>query len=145
MQSKLRVLNDALNSLGVATTWKDFRDKMDGFGLEDRKILIRKLQKDGYVDVIREKHVVKDNVYNDSDLLQRNYEGDLFIEQVGGYIKQKESNDIKQQEIIADLALRKKNDRRLILGTYLVAVGAIGLIFWEMIKTFCIEHHCACH
>lgn len=72
-------------------------------------------------------------------------EGKMHLEETGGYVKHKQAEDLKKQEIIDDLALRKRNDRRLVIGTYLVAAGAIGLIIWEMIKTFLIEEHSLCH
>jgi hypothetical protein len=34
-----------------------------------------------------------------------------------------------------------RNDRYLTWGTWAVAVGAIALVVWEMIKTFYLEKH----
>jgi len=69
--------------------------------------------------------------------------GKLFLEETEGFVKQKANEDLKKQEIIDEMALRKKNERRLVGGTYLVAVGAIGLIIWEILKTFFFEHPCS--
>ena len=40
-----------------------------------------------------------------------------------------------------DLALRKRNGHCLVIGTFLVAAVGLGLLIWEMIKTFLIDNH----
>lgn len=68
--------------------------------------------------------------------------GKLFLEEHIGFKEKKKTEDFKNKEIISDLALRKRNDHRLVIGTFLVAAGAIGLIIWEMLKTFYLEKVC---
>ena len=62
------------------------------------------------------------------------FDGKKFLNNIGGYRKQKIINDLKIQAIKDENALRKRNERRLVLGTFLVAAGAIGLIAWEILK-----------
>lgn len=140
LTEKLQVLNDALQALGTETTWKHFRDAMDQLNLEGRKIIIRKLQRDGYIDVVREKKVVADNVYNDTDLLQRNFDGDLFILQ-GGYVQQRKDVESEKTKL-ADLEQRQfEQETRMVTLTRWVAIGAVGLVAWEIFKFFVFENH----
>lgn len=70
-------------------------------------------------------------VWNQNGYFQILMKGLFFIQQ-GGYEQEKKKEDLKIQAIKDEMALRKRNDRRLISGTYLVAVGAIGLVIWEV-------------
>ncbi len=63
-----------------------------------------------------------------------------ILKEAGGYLKKQELEDLAADAIKTDLILRKKNDRRLVCGTYLVAVGAIGLVIWEMVHAY----YCGC-
>ena len=121
-------------------------------GLDEHKLdegeiddCLKKLHKDGYLYFMDNK---KDNQKPDvaGETYHRGYnylitfDGKLFLKNVGGYRKQKEIDDLKIEETKNDLETRRRNDRRLVVGTFLVAVGAIGLIAWEVYKTFLVEH-----
>ena len=59
------------------------------------------------------------------------FDGRLFYED-GGYVR--------QQEIILKTESQKdRREKQLLYGTWAVAFGAVGLVIWEIIKTFWIE------
>jgi hypothetical protein len=107
---------------------------------------LKKLHKDEYLYFMhdnKEQPVISDVIgetYNRDLNYLITFDGKIFIRIKGGYVKKQEMEDLEQQKTKDDLALRKRNDHRLVTGTFLVAVGAIGLIVWEMIKTFWFEH-----
>lgn len=55
----------------------------------------------------------------------------------GGFVSQRES-------IISDKQNAQKNEKKLRYYTLLLAVGTIGLVFWDILKYY-LEHHCFCH
>lgn len=110
----------------------------------DFELILEKLINEKYINInvrkVIEVLAKGENSY-DVTYYHISFEGRYFLEYPGGYVNQKEFQDLQKQEIIDEKALRKKNDRRLIVGTFLVAAGAIGLIIWEIVKTLCIEAH----
>jgi|GEM_PF-5690537 len=68
-------------------------------------------------------------------------EDSIFFIEEGGYAE-KYKRDLLISDILRnEKETMKKNERRLILWTAAVAVGAIGLVLWEMYKTFCLKIH----
>lgn len=118
---------------------KNFLVKFDG----DNTIrILDKLHKDGYVD--REDiPTSRDNIFtNQPEMLRRywiSFEGKVFVE-TGGYKEAIRKENIKMKAIENAELVRLRNDKRLVYGTWAVAVGAIALVVWEMIKTFYLEH-----
>ena len=116
--------------------------KLDDGEIDD---CLKKLNKDGYLYFMNNK---KEKIISDVVGMEytRNlnylitFDGKLFLKTVGGYQKQKELDDLKKQELIDDSAVRKRNDHRLVIGTFLAGLAATGLITWEMYKTFWVEH-----
>jgi hypothetical protein len=96
-------------------------------------LILDHLEKDGYLKIVSDQ-TTTNKAYSIT------FSGKLFS-QAGGYAAKIAFDQIKEESIKADLALRKRNDRRLVIGTFLVAFGAIALVLWEMYKTFCLEHH----
>lgn len=115
----------------------------DGNELQE---ILEKLFDDNFIIVFdRNSNVIKDIGAKESTLVRFTFykikfEGRYFLKQ-GGYTIQEKSEGLKKQEIIDGKALRIRNDSRLIFGTYLVAAVGLGLIIWEMIKTFLIDNH----
>ncbi len=96
-----------------------------------------KLRKDGYIDFVAGQKICNDFRASDGLEIRRNFEGTVFIE-AGGYV----------QQAISDAKYENRKDsyeRKLLYGTWGIALGAIALVFWEMYKTFVIEGHSICH
>jgi len=130
-------LDEVLYFTSQNTTWQDVRNKFPTIPKEQMRTLVRKLQRDNLVDVIRkDKKVVAYDDYAgfvNEWLIRRNFDGELLVAN-GGYTN-KEIIDVKNE---------KRKDHRelhLLFGTWFVAFGAVSLVVWEMIKTFCLENH----
>ena len=65
-------------------------------------------------------------------------EGYYFRKEKGGYAKERQINE-------TSLKVKDGRDKRLVVGTWWVAGGALALVVWEMVKTFLIEHKSFCH
>jgi hypothetical protein len=127
-------------------TFPKIKEGLSAHKFDDGEIddYLKKLNKDGYLYFMDNKKENKVSdvfgfMYNRDLNYLITFDGKYFLKTVGGYQKQKELDDLSRAQIIDDLALRKRNDRRLVNGTNLVAAGAIGLIIWELLKTCWIE------
>ena len=103
-------------------------------------VMLNKLAKDENIIVEEIKKTTRNgNNIIVSTLVQKSYfisfRGILFRE-AGGYAAERESRELEIEVIKTDLILRKKNDRRLVIGTYAVAFGAISLVVWEIFQYF---------
>jgi hypothetical protein len=110
--------------------------------IEDLKRIVNKLVKDGFCDfheMLSEQPYDKLNLIRDR-LYYISFEGKL-LRNSGGYVQKERNVKLQSEAAKVDLEIRKRNERRLVVGTYLVAIGAIALVIWEVIKTFLIEHH----
>ena len=94
-------------------------------------LVIDKLVKDGHV-ISNEKQV---GFSGQPIMYSISFEGKLFSKS-GGYTQKEINENLAKEELRNDLALRKRNDHRLVLGTYLVAVAGLGLIIWEIYKHY---------
>lgn len=106
---------------------------------------LKKLNKDGYLYFMdnEKKNIPSDVVgfyYNRQLNYLITFDGKLFLKNIGGYEKQKEIDDLKTEEIKNDLETRRRNDHRLVVGTFLAGLAATGLITWEVYKTFWVEN-----
>ena len=114
---------------------KNFAVKFDG---DDTIRILDKLYKDGYVDREDIPTGRNDIRTHQPELIRRywiSFEGKVFVE-TGGY-----EQKIKRDAIMIDSAEKfakasRKNEHRLVIGTWAVAIGAIALVLWEMYKTF---------
>lgn len=103
--------------------------------------ILNHLHKDGFIQFEdREVEVLKSlySIDKEKQIIRyyfATFEGRLFNES-GGYVSQLKRNRLKEIEIKTDLFLRKRNDRRIVIGTILAGLGASGLVIWEMYKTF---------
>lgn len=85
--------------------------------------ILNRLSKDGYLE-----KSIGSNGANEYELT---FDGQVF-QQEGGYTKF--FNDAKSENRI-----KKMKDWLLILGTWLTGIGALALVAWEIIKTFCLK------
>jgi hypothetical protein len=121
---------------------------------------LKKLNKDGYLYFMdNEKKNIPSDVMGMYYNRQLNYlisfDGKYFLATVGGY-RNKHANDL--QKIANENATNKRMEKNaedlvtwtqnltnrtkdLTYWTRLVAIGAIGLVVWEVVA-FLIEHHC---
>jgi hypothetical protein len=124
----------------------ELKEKHDmEFPIGDFNRILYKLVNDGYLD----KEVTDNIPYFLKDIQQPpstseiffiSFDGKLFNES-GGYQEKIRLEKIEVEQIKSDLALRKRNDRRLVRGTYGVAFGAVALVVWDLIKFFCLKEH----
>lgn len=132
--------SDLISILERLEKEKNFLLKIDG---DDGVRILNKLIKDGYVE-FQEVRLSYENPMTNEPIIVRRYwisfEGKIFVE-TGGYKEaiRKEAAQIKANE--TDVLVKLRNDKRLVIGTWVVAIGAIALVLWEMIKTFLIECH----
>lgn len=131
-------LNFVLNYIQHQRKYEDFvreisewEDLKGQFTSGEIDLIMDKLRDDGYIDFVAGQKISKDTRASEGLEMRKNYNGVIF-RQNGGYV----------QKAINDALIENQKDfreRMLLYGTWAVAVGAIGLIIWEMIKTFCIE------
>jgi hypothetical protein len=85
--------------------------------------------------------------YHDNAHFLINFEGKYFYETVGSFSEKIRLERVKLYAIDAQNRRMERNEERLIqwtkylfYGTVAVAVGAVGLVIWEILKT--IYEHC---
>ena len=133
-------LNFVLEYINQERPYTDLHREIDShanmkgqFSPGEIDLIMDKLREDSYVDYVAGQKINKDMRASDGLNLRRNFNGTVFITK-GGYI----DKDLRESKA---RALRDKLDKRLSNGTVLLAVGTFLIVAWEMIKTFCIEHH----
>ena len=123
----------------------EFRDKHDlEFQAGDLNRILDKLVDERYIH----KKTVDDIPYylkdsqppSFSDMYSITFDGKLF-NQIGGYKEKYRKDNLEAANIRSDLALRKRNDRLLAIGTVGVAIGALALVAWEIYKYFVLGCH----
>jgi hypothetical protein len=102
--------------------------------------LIVKLDKDGLLDTEWHKDPGRKFGLTEQGAYKLSYDGILFKEN-GGYQAKDKRDKLEMENIRTDLRIRKRNDRLLMLGAIGAAIGALGLVGWEIFKYFCLEQH----
>lgn len=103
----------------------------------DIPLILDKLIDDGYVKEYQ-------NAFQGGVDIERwssyniTFYGKLFFKS-GGYEEKERVDKININKIESDLILRKRNDHRLVIGTFVVGIGALALVAWELIKYFFLE------
>ena len=100
------------------------------------KRLINKLIKDDYAEFLQ-----NDSTHYKNSL--EHYQENIVITIEGYYFITNKRGGYENAAIYAALTRSRKDsyEAQLLYGTWGVAIGAIALVVWEMIKTFCIEKH----
>jgi len=131
-------LNFVLDYIKQERSYNDLYREIDShanmrgqFAQDEINLIMDKLRDDEYIDYVAGQQINKTMRASDGLNMRRNFNGTVFIA-AGGYV-QKAINDAKIEN------QKDFRERMLLYGTWAVAAGAIGLIIWEMIKTFCIE------
>ena len=98
------------------------------FGITDSnevRAVLEKLKSDGFA------------LDTDGDRIsyQISIDGRLFKE-YGGYRQRKEDDDLKREEIRLKNRQDRLNQKLLVIGAFGAAIGALGLVIWEIWKYF---------
>ena len=99
------------------------------------RAVIAKLIKDGYVT----EKIIRRNAQDITHYVLT-FEGMAFL-QSGGYNIVLIMNEQQREAQATAARISSQREIALLYWTAAVAVGAIGLVVWEMIKTFWIERH----
>ena len=101
--------------------------------------LIDRLIKDDYAEFTTNEQQTRSRItyYQEETLIT--VEGYYFITNANGGYKNAALNDERAEN------LRVIYENRLLYGTWGVAIGAVSLVAWEMIKFYYYEGHPLCH
>ena len=136
--TKVRTLDEVLNFLNHTTTWKDLRDKFpdEKIPKEELRIILRKLIRDKFVDRFSGLTLLRaddETGYVLDSKIQRNFEGDLFIEG-GGYTQ--ERKDKANIEILKNIQNKLLERQYWINVTIAIAAGVTAVynlveLYWK--------------
>lgn len=125
------VLKYVLNSTDLPVPEDKIRTELK-LEIRDSLEILHKLEKDGYIR------------QDGNNRYRGTFEGRFFLTSNRGYIQKAYDEDREREAIETDLALRKKNDRRLLRYTLFAGIAASAVVVWEVIKYFYYEGHSIC-
>ncbi len=140
-------LDNVLGKIGDLTVWSDLRTQCHDIEKEELRTILRKLWKDGYIDMLDGVHLRKygdERGYSDLFNIQKNFEGKLFEEE-GGY------KGKRDREATENKRLRNLENTHTDIGSRLnrltgwVAGGTIALVVVEIAKFIYEQLHSSCH
>ena len=124
---KIEILDEVLRFLSSTTTWYDLRQRFPDSSInkEIMRTILRKLIRDNYVDRFSGLTLIPKNEelgYVNETKIQRNFEGDLFVE-AGGYKQQKINADAEITRVENIENRQRVNDNILMRLTWVIAIG----------------------
>lgn len=146
-KTKIEILDEVLRFLNSTTTWHDLRQRFPDsmINKEIMRTILRKLIRDNYVDRFSGLTLIpKDEEvgYVNETKIQRNFEGDLFVE-AGGYAQQKINSDEENTRLkkVENSQLKQgKTLNNLTLGIVIASVVAAIYYVIQIIGYF--NSHC---
>jgi hypothetical protein len=133
--SKLVLLDTVLNFTTTETTYGNLRDNFENHK-EEMRSMVRKLQKDGYVELVNpngNKELINFNItgFQSEWLVKRTFEGDLFVD-AGAYVQQQTDNKIISDRTESQISSGLFYQRWIFVATIIMAI----YYFVEMLKYF---------
>lgn len=133
-----RVLDILLQFEGISFLFlmQEIRKRNLHIENQEAMLILKKITKDGYAELISEKGEISGKPIIATCVIS--FEGKVFIEQ-GGYVKKEANDNLYSEQVRIENRRNQLNQKLLVCGAIGAALGAIGLVAWEMYKTFSLH------
>ncbi len=110
--------------------------KSKGFNMRisDFELALEKLEEDKYVKKVTGYKREEDNIFEDKEYpaYAINFNGQYFLRTENGYVGRQRALEAKISSNAHAYSQDRLNQKLLVIGAFCAAVGAIGLVVWEM-------------
>lgn len=135
----LKVLSADRGNSSLVDILKLVNKKSQTLEGDDLVRILNKLVKDGYIEF---EDFTQKYAYQE-DMVERrfyiSFEGKYFIDNQGGYKQKQADDDAMRRKIEIENKRNEFNQKLLVIGTFGTAIGAVGLIAWEIVKVFLLH------
>ncbi|HMH23098.1 MAG TPA: hypothetical protein VK563_15040 [Puia sp.] len=144
--SPIQKLDIVLTAISVDPRFRSARETFDlirrpEIELSEIKLILDKLEKDRFATHDYNDDADRNIRKKPTPIYKISFEGKYFIIEKGGYLKRHQDQNLRRRKIEIENSQNQLNQILLVIGAFGAAVGAIGLVVWEVYKYSHLENH----